>query len=449
MDMIPVPEILKELSVYFTDKGFSVYLVGGAVRDRILGKKADDWDIATDATPEEVSRLFRKIIPTGIAHGTVTIPFRDHLIECTTFRTEQGYSDGRRPDAIAYSTSIVEDLSRRDFTMNAIAVSLPDGTVLDPFNGRDDIRARIIRTVGIASERFAEDGLRPLRAVRFAAQLGFTIEPDTLAAIPESLSVTARVAQERVREEFSKTLLSPVPSVGLRFMESTGILGLVVPELQACRGVEQKGMHRYDVLDHLYLACDASPADSLELRLAGLFHDIGKPSVRKMDETGNWTFHNHEAVSAKMTETILERLRYPLKTVRTVTHLVKEHMFHYEPEWTEAAVRRFIVRVGEEFIDPLFALRRADSYAITGMRGELAYLADFTSRIDAELAAKRAFTLKDLAINGKDLMSAGIPAGPETGIILKELLDAVLDDPTLNTKESLLPIAQAIHARKF
>lgn len=449
MDRIPVPEILKELSVFFTNNGFSVYLVGGAVRDRILGKKADDWDIATDATPEQVSRLFRRIIPTGIAHGTVTIPFREHLIECTTFRTEQGYSDGRRPDAIAYSASIVEDLSRRDFTMNAIAVSLPDGEILDPFNGRDDIRDRIIRTVGVATERFAEDGLRPLRAVRFAAQLGFTIEPKTLAAIPATLSVTARVAQERVREEFSKTLLSPVPSVGLRFMESTGLIRLVIPELQACRGVEQKGMHRYDVLDHLYLACDACPACSLELRLAGLFHDIGKPSVRKLDEGGNWTFHNHETVSAKMTETILERLRYPVKTVRAVAHLVKEHMFHYEPEWTDAAVRRFIVRVGEEFIDPLFALRRADSYAISGIPGEPAYLAEFTERIDAELAAKQAFTLKDLALNGKDLMDAGIPAGPETGIILKELLDAVLEDPALNTKESLRSIAAAIHARKF
>ena len=444
MDRIPIHPILKEISRFFTQNGHSVYLVGGAVRDITLGKKPDDWDIATDATPEQVTAIFHRVIPTGIEHGTVTIPFRDHMIECTTFRTEAGYSDGRRPDAVGYAATIEEDLSRRDFTMNAIAVSLPDGRVTDPFGGRDDIARGVIRTVGVASERFNEDGLRPIRAVRFSAQLGFAIDEDTLAAIPGALGVTARVAKERIKDELVKLLVSATPSSGLRFMESAGLLELIIPELYACRGVEQKGLHEFDVLDHLFAACDASPRESLEVRLAALFHDVGKPAVRATDADGNFTFYNHETVSAEMTDKILTRLRFPLKTTATVTHLVRQHMFHYEPNWTDAAVRRFIVRAGEEHIPALFALRRADACAITGLKTEPAHLLEFGDRIKAVTAAKHAFSLKDLALNGKDLIALGIPAGPMTGVILKELLETVLDDPALNTRERLTEIAAAI-----
>jgi poly(A) polymerase/tRNA nucleotidyltransferase (CCA-adding enzyme) len=371
------------------------------------------------------------------------------MIECTTFRTEQGYSDGRRPDLVEYAATIEEDLSRRDFTMNSIAVSLPDGTIIDPFGGRADIRAGIIRTVGRPEERFAEDGLRPLRGVRFSAQLGFSIDDKTLAAIPGAIPVTAKVACERVREELSKILVAPVPSVGLRFMEQTGLLGLIIPELAACRGVEQKGMHRFDVLDHLLAACDACPAENLELRLAGLFHDIGKPVVRADDGTGSYTFHNHEAASARLADTIMTRLRYPQKTCKMVDHLVKQHMFHYEPQWTDAAVRRFIVRVGPENIENLFILRRADSHAITGIAPDPRLLAEFSDRIQKVLDADHAFSLKDLAVNGKDLLAQGIPAGPETGHILQELFETVLDDPALNSRNRLLEIALEIHMRKF
>ena len=201
MDRVPVPAVLKDFSRFFTSGGFQVFLVGGAVRDLFLDKKADDWDVATDARPEEVATLFKRIIPTGIEHGTVTIPFRDKMIECTTFRTETGFSDGRRPDSVSFHSTIEEDLARRDFTMNAIAVSLPEGNIVDPFGGRADIAAGMIRTVGTASERFAEDGLRPLRAVRFSSQLGFTIDGPTLAAIEPAIPVTARVAKERIRDE--------------------------------------------------------------------------------------------------------------------------------------------------------------------------------------------------------------------------------------------------------
>ena len=448
MDRIPVPQQLKELSRFFTHNGYSVYLVGGAVRDIFLGKKPVDWDVATDAKPEDVSRIFQRVIPTGIEHGTVTIPFHGKMIECTTFRTEQGYSDGRRPDAIDYAATIEEDLSRRDFTMNSIAVSLPEGKITDPFGGRDDIRRGIIRTVGNASERFSEDGLRPLRAVRFSAQLGFAIEEETLSAIPGSLSVTAKVAKERIRDEIVKLILAPVPSAGFRFMESAGLLALILPELHACRGVEQKGLHEFDVLDHLLAACDAATQDRLEIRLAALFHDIGKPSVRALDGEGNYTFYNHETVSATIAGKIMNRLRFPLKTTATVTHLVRQHMFHYEPSWTDAAVRRFIVRAGEENIPDLFALRRADACAITGLKTEPAHLIEFGDRIRAVTEEQHAFSLKDLHINGNDLIALGIPAGRLTGQILKELLEAVLDDPALNTHERLREIALAIYRKR-
>lgn len=447
MNRIPVPGILKDLSRTFIEAGHSLYLVGGAVRDIYLCRSGGDWDVATDAPPEKVLRLFRRVIPTGIAHGTVTIHHRGSMIECTTFRTESGYSDGRRPDSVSYAATIKDDLSRRDFTMNAIAVSLPDGAVIDPFNGRSDIKAGIIRTVGIAAERFSEDGLRPLRAVRFSAQLDFTLERATLEAIRPALGVTALVAQERVRDEIVKLLLSPVPSVGLRVMEQTGLLELIIPELARCRGVEQKGLHRFDVLDHLFLACDASPQQNLELRLAALLHDIGKPETRLTDAHGVHSFHHHEAVSAKMSERILTRLRFPQKTIKNVVHLVAQHMFHYEPHWTDAAVRRFIVRVGKEHIPALFDLRKADGWAISGVRGEPLHLLEFSDRINEILAHDHAFSLKDLAVNGKDLIAAGIPEGPQTGLILKELFEAVLDDPELNDKTKLMEIAQAFNSR--
>lgn len=447
MNRIPVPGILKDLSRTFTEAGHSVYLVGGAVRDIYLCRAAGDWDVATDAAPEKVMQLFRRVIPTGIAHGTVTIHHKGAMIECTTFRTETGYSDGRRPDSISYAATIEDDLSRRDFTMNAIAVSLPEGTVIDPFNGRSDIKAGIIRTVGNPEARFGEDGLRPLRAVRFSAQLDFQLEKAAKDAIRPCLNITALVAKERVREELTKLLLSPVPSTGLRIMEDTGLLELLLPELAACRGVEQKGLHRFDVLDHLLLACDACPQNSLELRLAGLFHDIGKPETRVTDSRGMHSFHHHEAVSAEIAERVLIRLRFPLKTIKTVTHLVAQHMFHYEPNWTDSAVRRFIVRAGKEHIPALFDLRRADGWAITGVRGEPLHLTEFADRIESILSKDHAFSLKDLALNGNDLIKAGIPAGPTTGLVLKELFEAVLDDPELNEKSRLTEIAVACYNR--
>ena len=445
-----IDPVLKEIAAIFNDNGKQVYLVGGAVRDMLMGKKIHDWDLATDALPEEVTAIFRaakgKVIPTGIKHGTVTVLYKKHSIEVTTFRLETGYSDGRRPDKVQFSADIEEDLSRRDFCMNAVALRLPSGEVIDPFGGEKDIKAKIIRCVGNAAERFGEDGLRPLRAVRFAAQLGFEIEKKTLDAINGALGVSAKVSQERVRDEIDKILASHVPSRAFLLMEKTGLLELFLKELAACRGIEQKGYHNFDVLDHSLLACDYAAANgySHELRLAALLHDIGKPPAREMDKSGVWTFYRHEEIGASMCQKSLRRLRYSNEVIDSVCHLIKEHMFHYTQDWSNSAVRRFIARVGEGSLEDLYRLRRADTFALAGKETEPVNLAALADRVEKILAEEHAFTLKDLAVSGKDLMAIGIEGGKTMGIILKELLETVLDDPEQNTREKLLEIAGKI-----
>ncbi len=442
-----VPKDLKELSRIFIENGFQLFLVGGAVRDTLRGEQAEDWDVATDAPPEKVMELFPRVIPTGIQHGTVTVVYRGHHIECTTFRTETSYTDGRHPDTVNYAVSINDDLSRRDFTINAIAAALPSGQIIDPFEGRLDIKKRIIRTVGKPEERFAEDGLRPLRAIRFAARLEFTIEKSTLQAISPAIPKIRLVAAERVRDEFSKMLSAKEPSTAILLLEKTGLLQELFPELAACRDVEQKGYHRFDVLDHLLLTCNACPSDSLELRLAALFHDIGKPATRKTDGQGIYTFYHHEAISAKIAESILERLRYPGKTVSKVCHLIREHMFHYEENWTDAAVRRFIIRVGEEYIEDLCTLRRADVFGMTGIPASAALLLPLRERLNKILSQQNALGLKDLKINGNDLAALGIGRGPVIGLMLKELFETVTDDPALNSRERLREIAMELRKK--
>ena len=458
---IKIPAVLSDMSSIFSQNGFSAYLVGGAVRDMIMGKEPHDYDVATDATPQEVMKLFRRVIPTGIDHGTVTVHFSGFEIETTTFRTESGYSDGRHPDSVNYASTIEEDLSRRDFTMNAIAVNLADGTVTDPFGGRADIAAHIIRTVGNPHERFTEDGLRPVRALRFASQLGFSIEKDTYSEIFEksTLDVTAKISIERFRDEFDKMLASVKPSIGLHMMEETGVMKLFLPEFLTCRGciqADMRGFHEFDVLDHLYYACDGAPQNNLIVRLAALFHDIGKPKTKKTENTPQgtiFTFYNHESIGAEMTHSILMRLRYPTKTADDVSHLVREHMFFYESTWSDAAVRRFIVRAGTEYLDDLFDLRIADIYGMHNVpvrihdseAGRL--LVELKDRIADVNDEKSALSLKDLAVNGKDLMDVGIPAGKEMGRILSELFQTVLDDPSENTRATLLSIAKKLYGK--
>jgi putative nucleotidyltransferase with HDIG domain len=395
------------------------------------------------------------VIPTGLKHGTLTVHYKKCNMEITTYRTESDYSDGRRPDSVEYAATIEEDLSRRDFCMNAIAVRLPSGEMIDPFGGGDDIEAGIIRCVGNPVERFSEDGLRPLRALRFAAQLGFEIEELTLEAIPLSLWVSALVSAERVRDELSKLLCADYPERALALMRDTVLLKFFLPELAACQGIEQKGMHRFDVLEHSIKACAyaASERYPLEVALAALLHDIGKPLVRARAEPENggsaWTFYRHEAESARLARTMLGRLRYPNVVIDAVCHLVREHMFLYDETWSDAAARRFIVRVGEGNLENLYRLRLCDAYAMAGVRPQPEYLLPLVRRVDKILAENNAFSLKDLAVKGKDLMEIGVRPGKAMGVILGQLLETVLDDPAQNTREKLLEIAGKMTASCF
>ena len=452
---LTIHPVLKEIAALFAARDRELCLVGGAVRDMLLGKKAQDWDIATNAPPEEVTEIFRnvrprgRVFPTGIKHGTVTVLYRGRIMEITTYRTEAGYADGRRPDQVRYAATIEEDLSRRDFTMNAIALRLPKGEVVDPYGGEADVSNRIIRCVGNPQARFAEDGLRPLRALRFAAQLSFDLAAETLAAIKPALETSAKVSAERVRDEIEKIIASDKPSRALVPMEQTGLLELFLPELAACRGIEQKGFHRFDVLDHSLLACDFAAVRNYcqEVRIAALLHDVGKPATRRLGEGGVWTFYQHEAESEKISRNILCRLRFPNAFVDTVCHLIKGHMFHYTDDWGDAAVRRFIVRVGQENLKMTYQLRMADSYAITAVEPGPDFLLALERRVEKAIAGRAAFSLKDLAVNGNDLLAIGIKGGKTMGIILNELLETVLDDPSQNNRDALLHIAEKLREK--
>lgn len=450
--MIRIPRVAKSLAEVFASHGFQCHLVGGAVRDMLLGRELTDLDIATDALPEQVTRLFRRVVPTGIRHGTVTVLFQGARFEVTTFRTESGYTDGRRPDSVSFAPSILDDLSRRDFTINAMAYDLLAGRMEDPHGGARDLADRLIRAIGIADERFREDGLRPLRACRFAAQLGFSVDPGTLQAIPRTLDVVAGVSAERVRDEILKILASPVPSVGLELMRQTGILAVVLPELGEGVGVAQGDLHCYDVFTHSLRACDAAPRSSVELRLAALLHDVGKPRALRVEETGRPTFHGHEKMSSDLASSILQRLRLPTAVVRRVAHLVAHHMFNYQEEWSDAAVRRFIARVGEDAIDDLLALRRADQIGMCAENADVfpQGLSLLAARVRAVREGDRAFSVRELAVDGSDVMAVlGIGPGPTIGAILAALLQAVLDDPAMNEKERLLDIARRFYRERM
>lgn len=459
---VKIPEELVKIGGIFRKNGFKAYLVGGAVRDMILGKKGHDYDLATNATPKQVMGIFKKVIPTGIAHGTVTIHIFGMQIETTTFRTEADYTDGRHPDSIKFATTIEEDLSRRDFTMNAIAADLESGELTDPFDGQKDIRNKIIRTVGEPQERFAEDGLRPVRAVRFSGQLGFSIEEKTLAALsePEVLKKTASISVERFRDEFCKMLLCERPSDSLKLLEKTGILNIFIPEFAVCRNCSQKdsrGFHEFDVADHILYACDGAQKGNLEVKLAAFYHDIGKPECRTteiVDGEERVHFHGHETKSAQKALASMTALKFPNETIKNVVHLVQEHMFYYEHSWSDAAVRRFIIRVKPENIENLFSLRLADIYGMhrTPLKeGSPAWniLLEFRKRIESVLEKKSALGIKDLAVNGRDLMQEGIPSGKAMGMILNELFETVTESPAMNEKEKLLALAKNIFREKF
>lgn len=433
----------------FHERGFECYLVGGAVRNLMLGQKPYDFDFATNATPAQVMRAFRRVVPTGVQHGTVTVLHRGTSFEVTTYRTESDYSDSRHPDRVDFVGDINEDLRRRDFTMNAMAFDPDHGVFFDPHGGERDIRERVVRAIGDPSDRFREDALRMLRAVRFATRLEFTIDGATLEAITAGADRIRSVSAERVRDELVKLLESERPSYGMRVMRDTSLLSRVLPELAEGVDVEQRGNHRFDVFEHSIRACDAAPADNVVVRLAALLHDVGKPRALEEDDDGTRRFHGHDKLSAQMSEELLRRLKFPNRTIAAVVHLVRHHMFNYTPEWSDAAVRRFIARVGKDAVADLIALRVADGAAVTGEKVDTRPLGRFAERVRAEMESQRALTVRDLAVSGHDLMDAGIPRGPLLGVVLETLLEAVIEDPAQNTRDRLIEIAKRFYDERL
>ena len=439
LDPKRVPAAILDLLRRLQRAGHRAYLVGGCVRDILRGVPVSDWDIATIARPVEVLRIFPSAIPTGLKHGTVTVPTEVGPCEVTTFRIEWGYTDARRPDRVEFVTDLEADLARRDFTVNAIAWDPLHGEEVDPFGGRADLSARLLRAVGSPVERFREDGLRPIRAARFAATLEFELEPGTEAALGEARAEVARVAAERLRDELMKLLGAPRPSRGFEVLRKAGLLAILLPELQACVAVPQNRYHAYDVYFHTVYAVDSAPAEKPIVRLAALFHDMGKPLTRVERENGDATFYNHEFESARLAEVAMTRLRFGRDAVEQVVHLVRYHMFDYRPEWTDAAVRRFVQKVGVDKIADLFDLRIADNVGNGLKTGFPHYLEEFRARIEGVLAAKAALTLGDLKVDGTDVMrELGLPPGPRVGEVLGWLLEQVVEEPSLNERDRLL-----------
>lgn len=442
MNTLPIDRTIREFARIFKNNGHALYIVGGAVRDALLGRPLSDYDFSTDATPGEMKSMFRSVIPTGIAHGTLTILFEGEMFEVTTFRTDGEYIRHRKPSQVLYITDLKEDLKRRDFTINALAVDPDDGTVYDYVEGKLDLKRKLIRSIGDPHVRFHEDALRMLRACRFAATLSFTVDEGTVQAMSEMHHLLCHVSGERVHIELFKILSSPVPSVALFLMHRTGIMETLFPEIAAGNQVEQRELHIYDVMKHNFYACDAAPQSEPLVRLAALLHDVGKTYTRTVDETGQLIFHNHEKESVKIAQRILKRIKCSNEEMETVLHLVGHHMFHYTSEWSDAAVRRFIHGVGEKHIDQLFALRIADIRATNRAQVPPEMFQEFRERIDEQLRNARLLSLRDLEINGNDLAEIGIPRGPQMGKVLNELFETVLDDPSQNTRHTLLEIAK-------
>ncbi len=433
---LKVPPDVEKVTARLLDAGHDAYVVGGSVRDA-----------PTDATPEEIQKVFKRALYNN-RFGTVVVQSGDHEVEVTTYRTEAGYADHRRPDTVAFTASLEEDLARRDFTMNAMAWRPArdgkPGELIDPFDGRRDLDARLLRAVGDPDERFTEDALRMLRAVRFATLLDLRIEGKTAAAIKRNAALTDTLSGERIQQELVKMLSAPKPSIALEMLSDLGVLAVICPELEESKGTPQEKAAAENVFEHLLATLDATPQDDLRLRLAGLFHDIGKP-----DTFADGHFYQHEFVGEAKARAILRRWKFDKETVAEVTHLIRNHMFWYQTEWSGSAVRRFMNKIGIEYIPALFALRRADNIG-SGARSPKMYALDaLWQRVQEEIAAANAFSPRDLKIDGNDVMKElRLQPSPEVGRILRALFEKVLDDPTLNEREKLLALAKEEAAKK-
>ncbi len=446
-----VPASVLQLLETLWGAGHAAYVVGGSVRDVLMGRDAVDWDLATSARPDQTEALFPDTLYEN-AFGTVAVGTDDPAVgevEITTFRSDHDYADFRRPHRVEFSDSIELDLARRDVTVNAIAWGAPAGGpmagrsphVVDPFGGRDDVAARILRTVGDPRARFAEDALRMLRVIRFATTLGFDIDAATLAGIQSQAHLVGHLSGERIRAELSLILAAPVPSVGLRLLADTGVLAAFSPDLAAQRGVPQNKIEGEDLWDHTLRAVDGAAADPPYIRMAALVHDIGKPATM-----AEGRFLGHDIVGSEIADALLERLRWPRHERDRIDHIVRHHMYGYVPTWSDAAVRRFIAKVGRENLDDLFLLREADNVG-SGRIRDGGGLAEIRERVAAELAAGIVLDVRDLDIDGDILMAElGLEPSPRLGRLLDELLERAIADPAINQRSRLLALARSLMA---
>jgi poly(A) polymerase/tRNA nucleotidyltransferase (CCA-adding enzyme) len=440
-----IPKEVRAVVHFLEHAGFEAYLVGGCVRDLLLSRQPKDWDVTTNALPEEVQKVFPDHVYEN-QFGTVGVKTgsddpRLKIIEVTTYRIEGKYTDKRHPDEIKFAKNVEEDLSRRDFTINAIALSLDDGElkeIVDPYGGEEDLQGKIIRTVGNPIERFHEDALRLMRAARFAVELGFDIDPDTARAIEQNSFLLDRIAKERVRDELVKIIMAPEAAQGIRLLEEMNLLQYVIPELREGLGVGQNKHHIYTVFEHNVRALEytAKQGYSFDIRMASLLHDVGKPRS-KQGEGPDSTFYQHEYIGAKMTLKIMDRLRFSREVTEKVAHLVRAHLFYYNVgEVTETGVRRFLRRVGPQNVDDLLKVREADrigSGVPKAFPYKLRHLQFMIEKVKSDPISP-----KMLKVDGKDIMEiADIVPGPIVGRILSILLEEVLDDPAKNDREYL------------
>src|SRR5665213_482813 len=446
---LAVPAEIKQVGETLKKAGFESYLVGGCVRDLFISREPKaarepkDWDITTNATPEEIQSLFTETFYEN-TYGTVGVVTESEnpkfkVVEVTPYRVESGYSNARHPDEVHFSTKLSYDLKRRDFTINAIAYDPDSQEIVDLHGGREDIARRIIATVGAAPERFAEDALRMLRAVRLSAELDFAIDSQTAAGIAANAAQLGKISKERVRDELVRILMSPRPMQAIYVAQKLGILTYIVPQIEAGIGIDQNQAHSFDVFEHLLrsLQCAADKDWPLEVRLAALLHDVGKPATRQCsDEKRDWTFHGHEVVGAKMAKEILRDLKFPNETIARVTSLIRWHMFFSDPDTvTLSAVRRIITNVGKDHIMELLDLRICDRVGTGRPKEQPFRLRKYMSMVDEAL--RDPISVGMLKIDGVKVMELGQKAGPRIGWILHALLEEVLDDPKKNTEEYL------------
>lgn len=447
-----LPEEVRDACRLLNRHRKQAFVVGGGIRDLVLGMQPQDWDLATDARPREVERIFGgagfRVVPTGVKYGTVTVYMNDLPLEITTFRVESNYSDFRRPSQVNFVADVKADLGRRDFTINALAYDPLRYHLCDPYHGMRDLIKEIIRAVGDAEERFSEDPLRMLRAVRFAAELGFSIDEKTKHAIIRNAELLNRISAERIRDELNRLLLAPHFQRGLEYLLEFGLLFVIFPELKEGWLFSQyHPSHRYTVLAHTMEAMRYTPP-ILKVRLAVLLHDVAKPRCFSRGDDGRGHFYGHALAGAEMAEQIMRRLHYSKRLIRDVVVLVREHMLALE--MGPAAQRRLVARVGKELLPHLLSVRRADilAHSLKQVVRSLDEYDVFIGRLEKTLAEKIPLVMRDLAVSGRDIMEAtALPPGPLVGKILRELWEEVLEDPHCNSREYLLERAKRILER--